>query len=485
MHRLSKSRFVAGCQCPKLLWWKVHEPDAPELQPDRVLQDLFDQGVVVGELARLQFPGGVLIDLPHSAVHERVAATRAALDAQAPAIFEATFLAGNVFVAVDVLQRTPDGHVLIEVKSSTSVKDEHIPDAAVQAWVLREAGIPVSAVRIMHLNKEYRHPGPGELLVLTDVTEEASAFQPGIPGLLEEQFAVLAGPLPHREIGLHCSEPRECSFYRRCWPDDPLHISMLYNNGPKRTASYLQSGVHFISDIPAGTKLPDAARRQVRALESGQLIVEPGLARALEPFQHPLGFLDFETVNRAVPVWHGLSPWQAAVAQFSYHMEGRDGTYRHVGWLAEGPEDQRRELALAMLEATRDAKSIVTYSAYESTRIKELKSLVPDLAGPLEELRGKLVDLLPVVRNFVYHPGFRGSFSLKYVLTPLVPELTYNDLVIVDGRLASVEIARLLFVAHKIPPHERVPLRNDLLDYCERDTWATVCLLRRLRELAQ
>ena len=30
----------------------VHEPDAKELQPDRVLQDLFDQGRLVGEAAR-------------------------------------------------------------------------------------------------------------------------------------------------------------------------------------------------------------------------------------------------------------------------------------------------------------------------------------------------------------------------------------------------------------------------------------------------
>src|SRR5207249_11640306 len=88
------------------------------------------------------------------------------------------------------------------------------------------------------------------------------------------------------------------------------------------------------------------------------------------------------------------------------------------------------------------------------------------------------------VRNCVYHAEFRGSFSLKYMLTPLVPELTYDDLVIVDGRVASVEIARLLFVADKIPRHERDRVRRDLLNYCERDTWAMVKLVERLRELA-
>lgn len=484
MSLLSKSRFVAGWQCHKLLWWKVHEPDADELKPDKVLQDLFDQGRQVGELARELFAGGVLIDLPHYAFEERVAATRAALDAGAPAIFEASFAAAGAYVSVDVLERTDNGFTLIEAKSSTSVKPEHIPDAALQAFVLRSAGLAVQSVEIILLNKEYRHPGRGELLLRTDVTERVNAFLPQVPGLIEEQLAALDGPLPTREIGLHCFEPRECPFHARCWPDDPLHISELYNNGPKRTAGYLQAGIHRIPDIPAGTSLPDAARRQIRSLESGRLIVEPGLAKALEPFESPVGFLDFETVSRAVPVWADLAPWQAAIAQFSYHEEQPDGKHSHVGWLAEGPHDPRRELAEVMIAATKGAGRIVTYSAYEKTRIKELQALVPGLHDQLEELLGKLVDLLPVVRNHVYHPGFRGSFSLKYILTPLVPELTYNDLVIVDGRLASVEIARLLFVAHRIPPPERDQLRKDLLAYCERDTWATVCLLARLRELA-
>src|SRR6266852_11386 len=99
-------------------------------------------------------------------------------------------------------------------------------------------------------------------------------------------------------------------------------------------------------------------------------------------------------------------------------------------------------------------------------------------------LEHKLIDLLQVIRDNVYHPDFLGSFSLKYVLTPLVPELTYDDLVIVYGLVASVEIARLLFVAQKISPVECARVRQDLMNYCERDTWAMVKVLERLRELA-
>jgi len=481
---LTKSRFTTGWQCEKLLWWKVNEPDAPELVPDKVLLDLFDQGRQVGELARREFPGGILIDHPHDAYAERLAATQAALEARAPAIFEACFEAAGIFVAVDLLLRNDSGYTLIEVKSTCSVKPEHIPDAAIQTWVLLEAGIDLTRIELLHLNQEYRHPDHGELLVRTDITEEVKAFLSRVPGVVQDLQEALDGSLPDKPLGLQCYHPRECPFLERCWPADPHHIRTLYNVGPKRTISYMASGIHSIWDIPPSTRLPPAAARQLKALKQERLMVEPTLAAQLEPFESPLGYLDFETVARAVPVWDGLAPWGAAVAQFSYHEEQGDGLYKHVGWLAEGPDDPRRELAEAMLAATACAKRIVTYSAYEQTRIRELQALVPDLAQPLEELLDKLVDLLPVVRNNVYHPDFRGSFSLKYVLTPLVPDLSYDDLVIVDGRLASVEIARLLFVAHKIPVHERDRLRQDLLDYCKRDTWATVRLMARLRELA-
>ena len=137
-----------------------------------------------------------------------------------------------------------------------------------------------------------------------------------------------------------------------------------------------------------------------------------------------------------------------------------------------------------MVEATQSAEGIVTYSGFEKTRVRALQKAVPELEAELVDLEAKLIDLLPVVKNFVYHPDFEGSFSIKYVLQPLVPELSYNHLLIVDGLVASVEIARLLFVAGRIPPEERDSIRQDLLDYCERDTWAMVRLLEALDALA-
>ena len=483
--RLSKSRFAAGVQCHKLLWWKAHEPGAVELQPDKVLRDRFDQGTQVGVLARERFPGGVLIDLPHNAFAERLQRTRATLDAGFPVIFEASFVADDTFVAIDVLERLAEGFRLIEVKSSSSQKDEHIPDAAIQTHVARQNGIDVRAVEIMHLNKEYRFPDQGDLFVRTDVTEPVAQLLPAIPTEIATQLDALLGPLPDIAIGLHCFEPRECPFLARCWPQTNDHIIKLYNVGPKKACDYMLTGVNTIGEIPPKQKLPDAAKRQIRAMAENRLIVEPHLARVLEPFAGKLGFLDFETISRAVPVWPGMAPWEQAAAQFSYHEARGDGTYRHVGYLAEGPADARPALARAMLEATAGAERIVMYTPFERTRIRSMQQAVPELVDELKQLEDKLIDLHPVIRDHVYHPDFLGSFSLKYVLHPLVPELTYNDLVIVDGLVASVEIARLLFVAQRIPLEERDRVRKDLLDYCERDTWAMVKLLERLRELAR
>jgi predicted RecB family nuclease len=483
--RLSKSRFVAGCQCHKLLWWKVHEPDAVELQPDKVLQDLFDQGTLVGEAARARYPGGVLIDLPHYATAERVAATKKALAEGAPAVFEATFVADDTYAAIDVLSKDGDGYRLTEVKASNSQKDEHIPDVAVQARVAAASGLTITGTEVMHLNKEFRHPDSGDLFAKTDVTDPVIKYLPQVPDEIARQQAMLAGPLPDVPLGEHCFEPRECPFMKRCWPDTPDHIGHLAGVGPKKTVAYLMRDITTIGDLPKTEKLNAIQKRQLKAMAENRLIVEPTLARALEPLGVTrLGFLDFETIMRAIPVWPGMTPWQQATAQFSYHERQPDGSYTHAAFLAEGPQDARPPLAEAMVRATANAERVVMYTPFEKTRIRDLQKAVPGLKTELAALEAKLFDLYPVVKNSVYHPGFKGSFSLKEILNPLVPELTYDDLIIVDGRVASVEIARLLFVADKIPKHERNRVRQDLLNYCERDTWAMVKLVERLRELA-
>jgi hypothetical protein len=172
--------------------------------------------------------------------------------------------------------------------------------------------------------------------------------------------------------------------------------------------------------------------------------------------------------------------------QFSAYVPDANGTLHPDAWLAEGPGDPRPALAERLLAACEGARAIAAYgAAFERDRIRELAAALPHLADRLQALAGRLVDLLPVVRNHVYHPGFGGSFSLKRVLPALVPEMSYRGLAIAEGETASLELGRLLFRGDEMEPEERARLRADLLAYCHQDTWGLVRLLERLRGLAE
>jgi hypothetical protein len=213
-HRLSKSRFCAGLQCVRQLWWRVHEPEAPELEAGPELQAVFDRGHRIGELAQAQFPGGVLVDAEPWQIAEKCEQTRAALSTRAPAIFEASFVADETFVAVDVLERLEQGFALVEVKSTYGVKPQFISDVAVQVHVARTAGVDVRRAEVMHLARGGR--GEAERFVRVDVTSQVEAFLPSVPGHVARLSTALAGSLPVVQPGPQCQLPYECAFLERC-----------------------------------------------------------------------------------------------------------------------------------------------------------------------------------------------------------------------------------------------------------------------------
>ena len=483
-YRLSKSRFTAGLQCHKLLWWRVHEPDAPELVVGAAQQAIFDQGTRVGEVARTYVPGGELVDLPHDAFAGRISMTLELLARQARAIYEASFFAGDIYAAVDILERDGDRHHLIEVKSSTKLKAEHLPDVAIQLHVLRSIGIDVSRVELMHLNRGCAYPNLEDLFVREDVTADAEALQADLPELIVGQLRMLAGGLPDVPIGDHCGKPYECPFLGRCWRDVPEHhVSTLYrvrNGGDDLIAR----GFETIAELPSGGLSPVQDRQRL-AVQTGRLIVEPGLARALRAFEEPLAFLDFETVGLAIPVWDGCHPYDQVPVQFSCDRQVPDGTIAHHEWIADGPGDPRPELARALVAACRGARTVVAYNAgFERGCIERLADAVPQLADDLLDIAARLADPLPVVREHVYHPHFHGSFSLKAVLPALVPGPGYEELEVAEGATASLALDRLMFRGDAMTADERQRLRDALLRYCALDTMSMVRLLERLRELA-
>ena len=298
---------------------------------------------------------------------------------------------------------------------------------------------------------------------------------------------MLAGPRPEVATGPHCTRPRECPFLERCWARAPEHhVSTLYRQQARALAALYEQGYQTIFDLPEDTALAATADRQRRAVQAGRMIVEPGLGRALRACASPVAFLDFETAGLPIPVWNGCHPWDRAAGAVELPPGGRRGWAR-ASRLARGRARRRAPRAGASDSSPRAsrARTIVAYQAsFERECIRRIAAGAPALAPRLERIAERLVDLLPIVREHVYHPAFGGSFSLKRVLPALVPGLGYDDLAIGDGALASVMLERLLWGGEALGHDERARLREDLLGYCERDTLGLARLLERLRSLA-
>jgi len=483
---LSKSRFTAGLQCHKLLWWKTHEPDASELVPDPAARSIMDEGARVGEAAMAHFPGGVIIDLPHDQVQERVEATLRALARAEPAIFEATFAEDGIMVVVDILAREAETHTLIEVKSSSSIKTHHLWDAAVQAYALRRAGVDVDTVEIMHLNDACRFPELDGLFVREAISGRVRSLYPQISSLILAQASMLEGPLPEVEVGKHCDEPHVCPFKTRCWPAlHKHHVETFHALRREKSAQLDSQGLTLVEEVPESFPLTTIQQRQRRSVIEGKLQVEGDLSGALAPFRGRVAYLDFETVRPAIPVWEGFGPWHPHPVQFSCHIGSPDGDLEHVEWLADGPDDSRVVMAQVLVEALEGVDAVVVYNAaFMKKCLEVIAAATPEQAPEIQAIASKLHDLLPVVRDHVYHPDFLGSFSLEAVLSALVPELSHKSLEATKGQTASALLHRLLFLGEPGKPAQRKTLRRSLLDHCAMDTQALVRLKERLDDLA-
>ena len=490
-HGLSKSRVLAGLQCRKRLYLRVTAPELAEA-PDAALRFRFAQGQEVGRLAREAFPGGVAVegelDRPDTALARTAALLR---DPTVPAIFEATFRQEDVLVRVDVLARgSRGGWRLIEVKSTTGVREHHFPDVAIQRHVLVAAGLTVESVAVMHLSREYVYAGgaydPTRLFAVVDVTPQVDALTLDLPRLLAELRATLdADAPPEVAPGLQCTKPYACEFYDQCnvpLPlDDIANLPGLYG---KRLEALRARGITRIGEVPDDVALNPRQERARQAVLAERMLVAAPLAGELAGLAYPRYFMDFETLGPAIPRHAGMRPYDGIPFQWSVHVIQAPGAApEHRQFLADRDTDPRRRFLETLIPAVGETGPIVVYNArFEGQHLDTLGLTLPDLAPAAARIRARLWDLLPVVRQHVYHPEFRGSFSLKRVLPAVVPALAYEGLEVAEGSAAG-PVWDLLVRGHP-DPAEAARLEAALREYCRRDTLGMVELVRALRESA-
>jgi CRISPR/Cas system-associated exonuclease Cas4 (RecB family) len=488
--RLSKSKFLSGLQCHKRLYLEVHHPSLAT-KPDEATQAMFDMGTEIGELARSRFQGGVLVTAGHRQTEAALAQTAALIqDLTVPAIFEAAFLHGGVLIRADILERVltaegqPCGWRLIEVKSSTKVKDVHLEDLAIQSEVILGAGLTLVSVCLMHINTGYLYRDGAidlmELFAIRDLPEAVAQRRAAVRERLATMNRLLLQTQPPNiEPDQHCHSPYDCPFWEHCTKDKPARW-IHFLPGSKQVVSQLtQQGVTTIDEIPAGAQLSPVQRRVKENVEW----VSAKLGPLLKAVQYPVHHLDFETVMLPVPRFSETRPYQALPVQWSNHIEQATGELRHEEFLHKEVTDPRRVLAESLLESLGERGSICVYSPYERSILEQLAIVLPSLKLALSRIVSRLWDLHPIIKDHYYHPAFGGSYSIKSVLPAMVPSLAYDDLAIKEGAHAASQYYRMVFV--ETDWIERAAIEEALLRYCARDTLAMVELRRALKEKAQ
>jgi hypothetical protein len=486
MRTFSKSKLLALRQCPKRLWLEVHHP---ELREDSAATERsFQVGHAVGDIARRIYDPegyGALIDVQTEGFARAFERSAELLTFSQP-IFEAGFSAGGALAFADVmLPDQLDGNKvwrMVEVKSSTSVKDYHRDDVAVQAYIAQSAGVPLQSIALAHIDSSWTYPGDDDysgLLKENDLTAEAFSRTHEVKDwIAQAQTVVAEAAEPAISIGAHCDKPYACGFYEHCSRDEPKPEYPVYwlPYFRAKAARLAMQGVIDLRNVPDDLLNDRQQRVKDHTLANTVYFHAAGAAADLAAHGVPAYFLDFETIQFPVPIWKGTRPYQQNTFQFSLHTLAESGQLDHSDFLDLSGNDPAEPIAHALIAACGVHGPVYVYNAaFETTRIRELAERFPPLSVALLAINARVVDLYPIARERYYHPSQQGSWSIKKVLPAVVPELRYDALDgVQDGGMA---MEAFLEAIHPDTSAERKSqIEQQLLAYCRLDTYAMVRL---------
>ena len=471
MTLLSKSNYIKGLQCYKLLWFSINQRDAfPPVSSAQ--QHLFDEGTLLGELAKKLYPKG--IECYQRSNEDNIKFTKDALKKKKP-LFEAGLSFNNAHARVDILVPSKGGWDIIEVKSGTKVKDEHIIDVSYQYYIFSNAGIKINNCYVMHFNSEYVRKGKINLKKLL-VMEKIDVTLDGISENVIKMIKVIEGKVPKVDIGSYCDDPYECALKEICWKHIPKS-SVFELGGAKKCWELYSQGIVLIKDIPSDVKLTSKMQIQLECVKSGKPHIEKeAIKNFLKTLNYPLHYFDFETFSSGVPMYNGLKPYQQVPFQYSLHIV--DKTTTHYSYLCLQDKDPRLELLENLKKQIKPKGSIIAYYAiFEIGRLRELGKAFPKYKKWIESLIPRFVDLLDVFKNFqCYYPSQGSSASLKKVL-PAFTGKDYSEMEIGNGSDAT--LAYLSVVKGLISEKS---VRADLERYCGQDTEGMKWIIERLEK---
>ena len=475
---LSKSRLISAWQCPKKLHLEKHHKELGVITAQ--MESAFAGGHQVGEIAQRIYGDDRSVEIAFN-FRTMVAETAALFESGADcAIFEATFRYEGVLIRADIMLPDNGGWRVIEVKASTSLKDYHVLDCAIQDWVLRNAGINVTSISLAHIDNQFVYEGGGNyngLLVEHDLTAEVRGMEPQVLALLDKARVAVTGPMPDVTVGAQCHQPYECQFIAHCWPSDTKYPVTGLGGSKAKLAEYVALGARDILDVDESSITDKTQQRIFRVTCKGEPEVLDGARQELAALEFPRYYLDFETIGPGVPIWEGTRPYQAIPIQWSCHIEDEDGELRHEEFLDVSGQPPMRALAESLIATVGDFGPILMYTSFEQKVINGLAEAYPDLAEDLAEISSRLYDLHPIVKANYYHPDMLGSWSIKAVMPTIDAAMDYSTLEgINEGTAASDGFLEAIDPGTDMMRKQE--LEEQLRRYCKFDTEAMVTIVR-------
>lgn len=488
MYILTKSKIASGLQCPKKLWFDVNQPIKQDLH-------IFYIGNRFGDFARQHYGTGLNLTgnlNAESALRETEIALK---NPKVNVIYEAAFLYADTLIRADVLVREGDQWKLIEVKSSTGLKPEHIKDAAIQAYVIQSQGIELSSVNIAHISNRFIYQGDGiykNFLVEVDVTEKVHALQNEIPLWIEtlKPLGIKGAAEPSVEMGAHCKEPYDCPYQTKCTELLPkfegVPITILPGIGKKLAEIWGAKGVYDLRDLPAEAMRKSIHREIQKAHQTNTTWIDPALQAQVNGYGWPRFFMDFETVQQGVPLLPGTKAYDALPFQWSVH---RWDDQEQVISLNDGASyleffnlDMSRQFLTTLLDAVGVTGPIFVHNAsFERSKLRALieRADCANLKYEVESLIDRIVDTLELTRAGFYAPVMNGSYSLKDIVKAIPTDVDYasDDALSGGGQAQSVWFK---CTDPATPQAEKDEWTRRLINYCAQDTLAMYHLLRYL-----
>lgn len=488
---LSKSDFLKYQCCSSYLWLWKFKKDVVPVDDEEAINQRLEQGNEVERFARGLFPNAVLVDTHGKKARNE---TEKLVNEGVKAIFQATVYTDKELLAMaDIIEFDDDTQTwtLYEVKSTNSVKPEHIYDLAFQRVAFEDAGYKIGKVAVIHLDKTYLRKKvvePSELLTQTDVTEKVEKI---LPTIRQQAYDAI-------EVLKRTDEPTKCSCrlktrsghcptFNYLNPDIPDYsVFNISRIGAKNLALLVDGDIHNVHDVPEDIKLSIGQQNQVLVAKSKEPIIDrSAIKELLSELEYPLYFLDYETVSSALPMFNGCTPFQQIPFQYSLHvLREPDGELEHYEYLGRNSVNPPMpELLASMRRHIGDTGSVIVwYKVFETGRNTEMGKAFPEYAEFLEGVNNRVFDLMDIFskQHFVHH-DFKGSSSIKYVLPVLVPEFSYKEMDIQNGLVASIRwYDAVMGVADEKQANKTY---EDLLKYCCLDTLAMVKIYDYLKKL--